>query len=164
MGTPAKEAPAEPRYYTAKNGEKVALSPAFRGVKGKSGPPIGNRNGMRHGLTAGKLPLSCKYLENQINRLRRDLEDRVMTLKGEVSILDAANIQTVCKWERHGGLALRWLRIEAENLKPSDRLNFSREIAKASSERDKAIACLGLDAKPQSPWALDVDSIEVEDD
>jgi len=30
-------------------------------------------------------------------------------------------------------------------LKPADRLAFSREIARASSERDKALACLHLD-------------------
>ena len=119
----------------------------YCGKKGQSGAPKDNRNGLRHGLKAGKLPLNCKYIESQINSLRRQLEDALMEARGEVSLTDAATIQTVCKWERHGALALRWLRLEQENLKPVERLTFSREIARASAERDKSIACLDLDKR-----------------
>jgi hypothetical protein len=117
----------------------------FQGKKGRSGPPIGNRNNMRHGLKAGKLPVDCAHIEHQLNALRRQLEDKVMEARGEVTMLDAANIQTAIRWERHSALALRWLRVAADKLKPTDQLTFSREIAKASTERDKALAVLGLD-------------------
>jgi len=116
----------------------------FCGKKGRSGPPRNNHNGMRHGLRAGKLPRDAKHIEWQINRLRRELEAAVMEVKGEVTLLDAASIQTAIKWERHGALALRWLRIEGDKLKPVERLQFSREIARASTERDKALAALKL--------------------
>ena len=119
----------------------------YCGKKGQSGAPKDNRNGLRHGLKAGKLPLNCKYIESQINSLRRQLEDALMEARGEVSLTDAATIQTVCKWERHGALALRWLRLEQDKLKPVERLMFSREIARASAERDKSIACLDLDKR-----------------
>ncbi len=113
-----------------------------------------NRNSMRHGLRAGKLPAKCQYIEIQMNGLRRQLEDAVVDAKGEVSLLDAASIQTAIKWERHGALALRWLRIEGDSLKLTDRLAFSREIARASTERDKALRLLDLDVSPE-PLSLE---------
>lgn len=122
------------------------------------GAPKGNSNGsgnVRHGLKAGKLPKNCKHIENQCNVLRRQLEAAVIQLKGEVSLYDAASIQTALKWERHGALALRWLRTEIQKLKPMERLHFSRETARASTERDRAIAALKLDADPvESEWDI----------
>ncbi len=121
----------------------------YCGKKGRSGAPKGSANAMRHGLRAGKLPKDAKYIEWQMNSLRRELEAAVIAVKGEVNLLDAATIQTAVKWERHGALALRWLRVEGDKLKPTERLHFSREIARASTERDKALAALGLDVKPE---------------
>lgn len=143
MADPLKDKPKKP------------VSPQFCGKKGRSGPAKGNRNAMRHGLRAGKLPKDAKYIEYQVNILRRQVEDAVLAAKGEVSLMDAANIQTACKWERHGALALRWLRIEADKLKPLERLHFSREIARASSERDKAISAIGLNRDAiRDAWAV----------
>ena len=85
-----------------------------------------------------------------MNALRRQLEDAVVALKGAVNLVDAAAIQTAVKWERHGALSLRWLRIEGDKLKPTERLQFSREIARASTERDKAIKELSLDIDPRA--------------
>lgn len=121
----------------------------------KVGGQKGNRNHMRHGLTAGKLPKGCQYLENQLNGFRRTLEDIVIGVKGQISLPDAASIQTALKWERHGALALRWLTKEGDKLKPMESLAFSREIAKASTERDKALASLGLNRdRIRDAWAL----------
>lgn len=110
----------------------------------KRGAPKGNRNHLRHGLRAGKLPLDCQHVEQACNLLRRQLEDAVIASKGEVSLTDAAAILTATKWERHSQLALRWLRV-AEKLTPTEQLTFSREVARASTERDKAIERLRLD-------------------
>lgn len=139
--------------------------PAKRGSLPRGAPP-GNCNGhgnIRHGLKAGKLPKDARYIEHQMNALRRNLETAVFEVKGEVNLLDAACIQTAIKWERHGALALRWLRVEGQKLKPIERLQFSREIARASTERDKALASLGLDTPP-NPWAIDATSTEGDDD
>lgn len=135
---------------TPKNGSKkptYGKDSNFKGKAGRSGPPKGSRNALRHGLKAGKLPPNCAYIEIRMNTFRRELEDCVIAVKGEIGLIDAANIQTAMKWERHGALALRWLRLQADQLKPTEQLQFSREIAKASTERDKAIALLGLDVK-----------------
>lgn len=68
-----------------------------------------------------------------------------MAARKQVTLTDAACITTALKWERHSQLATRWLRVKGDKLSPTEQLNFSREIAKASTERDKAIKMLDLD-------------------
>ncbi|MDX1945220.1 MAG: hypothetical protein SFU86_07425 [Pirellulaceae bacterium] len=63
-----------------------------------------------------------------------------------MGVLDAAVINTAARWEQHALLATRWLRISFDQLSHDQRLNFSREIARASSERDKALRELRLNA------------------
>ena len=110
---------------------------------------VGNRNAQRHGLRSGKLPLKCGYIENVVNKLRRVLEDALVDLKGQIDIVDAASINSACKWETHGQLARFWLRHEVEQLSPADRLRFSEAIARASDNRDRNVRALGLDVKPE---------------
>lgn len=134
-------------------GENTPLK--FCGKKGRSGAPKGNQNSSRHYLHAGKLPPNLQYIEHRINNFRRHLETQLIAKKGEVGIVDAAAINSACKWERHGILAQHWLRHEAEKLNASDRLKFSEAIAKASDNRDKNLRMLGLDAAPPAPWMID---------
>lgn len=117
----------------------------YCGKPGRSGPAKGNANALRHGLRGGKLPKGCQYIENRVNALRRQVEAALIDLKGEISIVDAAAVNSILKWERHGLLAAHWLRHEAEKLSAADRLRFSEAIAKASDARDKNIKALGLD-------------------
>lgn len=138
----------EPRKHGFQPGNKCAVG---------HGAPSGDANGrgnLRHGLQAGKLPKRLQYIEKKINAFRRKLEDAVEQAKGEVSIVDAAAINSAAKWERHGMLALNWLRKEAETLSVGDRLKFSEAIAKASDNRDKNLRLLGLDVQ-QAPWIID---------
>lgn len=116
----------------------------------KRGGQPANRNNLRHGLRAGQLPPDAKYIELRLNAFRQKLEDAVIEVRGQVTLHDAAIIQTCLRWERHAALAQRWLaKAEPDELKPADRLTFSREIARASSERDKALVALDLDKKPE---------------
>jgi len=119
----------------------------------KGGAPPKNRNHLRHGLFAGQLPKGCQHIENRTLKLRKQIEDLLLEIKGEVSLIDAASVQTALRWERHGLLCQRWLTKEFKTLSPSDRLNFSREIARASGERDKALDRLGIDKLTIDPWA-----------
>jgi hypothetical protein len=114
----------------------------------RGGPSKGSQNNFRHGMKAGKLPKELAYVENRINSFRRQLEEALMTAKGAIGITDAATINTACKHERHGALALHYLR-HAE-LSPSDVLRFSAEAAKASNSRDKCIRALNLDRDSHS--------------
>jgi hypothetical protein len=128
----------------------------FCGKPGRSGAPRGNTNAQRHGLRGGKLPKGCQYIENRVNALRRQVETAVIEAKGEIGVVDAAAINSVLKWERHGLLAAHWLRHEADKLTAAERLKFSEAIAKASDARDRNIRALGLDAPQQMPWAINV--------
>jgi hypothetical protein len=107
---------------------------------------------MRHGLRAGQLPKDAKYIEHRMNAFRRELETALIDSKGEINLTDAAFIQTALRWERHATLAQRWLTKNSDKLKPEQLLTFSREIARASAERDKALTALQLDGKLKSPW------------
>lgn len=121
----------------------------------KRGAQPGNRNNLRHGLKGGQLPKEARYIEHRMNDFRRQLEGAVIASKGEISLPDAAYVQTAMRWERHAALAQRWLTKQHDEMKPEQRLHFSREVARASAERDKAIAALGLDSKAKSmPWLL----------
>lgn len=119
----------------------------------RGGPPKGSQNAFRHGLVAGKLPPRLGFVEIKANIFRRKLEASVLDVKGTISLTDAACINSACKWERHGQLALYWLTKEAETMPVAERLRFSEAAAKASDARDKAIKALGLDT-PAEPKKL----------
>jgi len=116
------------------------------------GAPLGSANGLKHGLKAkryamhgGKLAKGLQYIEKRVNALRRQVEAALIEVKGEIGLVDAAAVNSILKWERHGLLASHWLRKEADKLSASDRLRFSEAIAKASDNRDRNIRSLGLD-------------------
>lgn len=116
-------------------------------VKRKRGGQSGNRNAMRHGLCCGRLQKNSKYIEIRISKFRRLLEDAVFAARGHVSISDGALIHTILRWEMHAIKAQRWLVEDEAKLKPMERLHYSREIARASSIRDKSILALELDGE-----------------
>lgn len=115
----------------------------------RPGAPKSNGNAIRHGLKAGRLPKDARYIEYRMNAFRRELESAVIDCKSEVSLTDAALIQTAMRWERHAELCQRWLTKKQNELKPEQLMQFSRDIARASAERDKAITALGLNVKKQ---------------
>ena len=113
-----------------------------------AGNPNPGRNNLQHGLrtlSLGTMPTGASYVGTLSNRFRRELEAAVEAAKGEISILDAASINTACRWERHALLAQRWLRKHSEDMTHDQRLAYSKEIANASSNRDKALRELGID-------------------
>lgn len=171
MADTRKQTPAKAKPRFGKN------QPAhYCGKPGRSGPKKGSanamthglcvsRNAMRHGMLSSKTPKGCKYIEGRVNNLRRQCEEALITVKGEIGIVDAAAINSVLKWERHGLLAAHWLRHEADKLSATERLKFSEAIAKASDNRDRSIRSLGLDAPPPNPWdAINVPSGNGEQD
>lgn len=107
--------------------------------------PKGNTNALRHGLTVGILPRGCGRITRTVNQFRSELEAAALEIHGgTLGPAESMAIHTACRWERHALLAGRWLRRNYDELNHDQRLHYSREIAKASSERDKAIAPLKL--------------------
>lgn len=124
-------------------------------VSRRGGGSRGNRNRLSHGLRSsaevgaarlelGTLPESLHRVERATFAYRRLLEAAVTDAHGTVSVSHAMVIQTAARWERHSLLALRWLREHEAKLSAEQRLSYSREIARASAERDKAVATLKL--------------------
>ncbi len=110
--------------------------------------PFDNKNSMRHGLRSGRLPKGCSYVKREADSLWNKIEDAVADANdGIVTLYQDALIQTAIKWERHGMLAQRWLRLDARDMDASTRLSYSREIARSSVERDRCLKELGLDRK-----------------
>ena len=133
MSDPPKKAPPKqpPRY---------GKGSGFHGKPGRSGPPKGNTNALRHGLTSANLPKRLRYVYHRMCALRRTLEAAVIESKGQVSLGDAALIQTACRWERAAQLH------EARYRKEPDKyVDSPDKAAKASESRDRAVEKLNLD-------------------
>jgi hypothetical protein len=101
------------------------------------------------------LPKGCGYIQRECDQLRTVIETVTADAhEGQISVLQAALIQTAIRWERHASLAQRWLRLECAQLTPDQRLAYSRDIARASAERDKCLLQLGLDQRADKDvWA-----------
>jgi len=142
---------------------------------------------VKHGLTAGRLlPKGCGWIILMSRRFQRALVAAAKRQRAEIGqdpddvelpVWDLGVIQTCVRWERHAMLSQRWLRQNGENMKPMELLHFSREVCRASNERDKCMRSLGLDAgladtyaglygdepddseeRPARPLVLDVES------
>ena len=114
------------------------------------GAPLGNTNGLRHGryskkvIPAGGLPPGCESIHELMELMSKQLWKETQKLYGKkVTVLASATITTACRFETHAQLAQKWLR-ENPDLDVDMKVMISREIAKASAERDKCIRALGL--------------------
>lgn len=113
--------------------------------------PTQNENARKHGLYSGSIGRGNGWIRRACATFQVALEAAVIDARGEVNIRDAAAIQTAIRWERHAQLAQKWLRLNPE-LEVEKKLHFSREVARASSERDKALDALRLPAGRGSHW------------
>ena len=89
-------------------------------------PPRGEPQ--RHGLTLGNLPRGAGYVVRACKSLRLALERAVLDERDEISVLDAAFINTAARWEKYALLALRWLRNEWDDLTPTERLQVAQDL------------------------------------
>jgi hypothetical protein len=101
---------------------------------------------MRHGLQSGLLPDGCSFITKQLSTFRRATEAAVLSQRGCLGVYETACVQTACEWYSHCLKARRWLRIAFDELSHDQRIAFSREAARALSERDRVLKNLGLDA------------------
>jgi hypothetical protein len=104
-------------------------------------------------MRGSALPKGCHHIDRATCHYRRQLESAVLEARGEITLVDAALVNTAYRAERHAQLAQRWLHREAANMSPADRLGYSREVVKASESRDKAIASLKLERQSSDLWA-----------
>lgn len=111
----------------------------YCGVKGKSGPPLGNTNNFRHGLRGSTLPKSCKYIQHAADHVRRLIENAFDQELGRAPTFTEANIiKTIYRWYVHERLAARYFR------KTGD-LKYHKEACDAAEKLEKAVTRLNLD-------------------
>lgn len=96
-------------------------------------------------LALGELPANMRGAGKTAGKLRLALEAAVIDRHGDIDLVRAGLIVTACRWERHAAIAGWLLRQHAETMTHAERLTYSREIARASAERDKAVAALKLE-------------------
>ena len=111
--------------------------------------PANNTNAVTHGLrmALAKSPAGCHYIDVAVNAMRNALEALCLEVRGTLGTFERLCIHSACRWEKHSQLASRWLRLGEGDLSAADRLAYSREAARASSERDKSLKMLGLDKR-----------------
>jgi len=154
---------AEPVTPNAVTVNESTVNPATATPSG--GAPLANLNHAghmlasdpavgQHRLALGKLPASLARCERAANAFRRALEEAVELAHGRIDFAAALAINTAARWERHSALALRWLREHGERMDDAQRLSYSREVARASSERDRAVASLKLGAAARNIWEV----------
>lgn len=174
----AQGAPSLPSSPTANqpvDGGRAAPPPSEQPPKAqrsRGGAPLGNRNALAHGLDSHRLILgklsrrkrpgeseaetfarrSLAKVEQDAAEFRATLEMLVVEVHGSISLTLACRISSASRWERHAMLATRWLRERHHEMDDSQRLAYSREIARASAERDKAIAALCLEQTATDAW------------
>lgn len=121
----------------------------------RRGAPIANTNSVRHGLKANRLPARLAWADRRVNAFRKVVENAVIAAKHEVTLVDAATINTLIRFEKHAVLCGHWLSKEIDNLSNADRIAFSREVANASAQRDKCLRQLGIDMPKELPSLQD---------
>jgi hypothetical protein len=99
-------------------------------------------------LALGELPADMRGAGKSAAALRLALESAVVEAHGSISLTHACLIATASRWERHGAVASWLFRLHSADMTHDQRLTYSREIARASAERDKAIERLRLERDP----------------
>lgn len=113
----------------------------------RRGAPARNRNAAKHLIfSTGPLPAGLENIARALAKERRIIETMVLELHGVLTPVSEMAIQTAMKWARHGALCAKWLKDGYSELTVDQRVNISREIARASGERDRVLK--GLLDKP----------------
>lgn len=117
----------------------------FRGRE--THPGIGKT---RHGLRVsrfktGAMPKEFIPIRDWVRRLRRDLEQEVIAVYGEVTPLQAAYIDSCCMAEQACEI-IRWcLRHKFKELSPLDLAMMGEKMLKHAKDRARELEKLGLD-------------------
>lgn len=161
-GSAAEEVPpaaARPRGEGQAEGTAKKRAPKRRAAK--TGAPTLNSNRQTHGLDSkpevvamrfelGALAGAHKRVEGDVYAFRRLIETAVLDVKGSISLIDAAFIQTACRHERASRLALAWLREHETEMGHAERLAYNKAIADSSAARDKTLERLKIDAESEA--------------
>jgi len=83
-----------------------------------------------------------------LGRYRRALEAATIAVHGQVGLTEAHHIDAAGAAETHAQVCRWLLRQRLDDMTHADILSCSREIPRAKADRNRAIAALNLDHKP----------------
>jgi hypothetical protein len=122
------------------------------GVKGRSGAPKGNVNGVKTGknltryrLTIGDLPKPLISVRREGRAYRRMLESATQEAKRGISLTDSHLIDSASAATIAGGICRWLLRQKLSSMTTADVLSCVAMIIKAKKDRDAAVKALRLD-------------------
>ena len=112
-------------------------------------------NRLRHGarlsrLSLGNLPKPLRRVSSEARQYRRDLEEIVIAVKGEVSPIDAHHIDAACGFQLHAAI-VRWLLLHRlDRMTTAEIIKSSEAMARARVQRNACLSLLSLDADTDS--------------
>lgn len=112
-------------------------------------------NRLRHGarlsrLSLGNLPKPLRRVSSEARQYRRDLEEIVIAVKGEVSPIDAHHIDAAAGYQLHGAI-VRWLLLHRlDTMTTAEVIKSSEAMARARVQRNACLSLLALDADTDS--------------
>ena len=115
--------------------------------------PKGNLNAIRNTtrlpirrLVVGEFPAALNSVKIEGRKYRRALEDAVLDVHGEVTIMAAHWIDSASAATVHCGVCRWLLRQKIDTMTTADILSCSREMVRAKQSRDRCLVLLKLDA------------------
>lgn len=148
--TPAGQHPAGPWHTDPQTMIAPTMTPKTEHTyptphpRPRRGAPIGSANAVRHGLRAAKCPPGCSYIDAAARELRKAITGELLE-RGELTLYREALIQSCLRHEVRAQLAGRWLRVAYDTLDAEKRLALLAAISKATDDRDRCLARMGLD-------------------
>ena len=117
-------------------------------------PPVHGHSfsGLRHGgkivtLSLGELPKQLVRVTRYCRKYRRELQQAVIDVYGEVDEGAAHYVDEACAWEQHRQVCRWLLRDRLPEMKVADIRECSKAMAYAVSQRNLAVRHLELDSK-----------------
>ena len=122
-------------------------------------PTLGEAN-LRHGMRARSLrllmvalPRKFKFVERFTNSFRQLVESEVLDRHGEITLVHASIIGTVCQIERARRIVERIFADNMGTVAPEKLVEIQCKTVLLSTQRDAALAKLGLE-RNESPSKL----------
>jgi len=104
-------------------------------------------HGVHRFLRSGTIAAENTYLTRVLREFQKAVEADILERRGELSIYDAAILQSAIRHEGIAQLWIRHVRKEAKSLTTEQRLAIGREIRNATDARDKCLRELGLNKR-----------------
>jgi hypothetical protein len=101
-------------------------------------------------LIVGSYGQGLGYAKLAVSKFRAALTDAVTACRGEVRLIDAAEIHAAVRFELLALWAQRQLRLHGADWNPETRLSYARCIADATDKRNRCLARLKIDEV--DPW------------